>query len=149
MWWHGFVLAYFSCCSDPVYLRRLRCPGCGAVHRLKPTGYFPRFRSSIREIQESIAHRCRRGRWRPDLPRSRQRQWWHRLGRMITLMLGISFSGTFLHGFDLLMHNNVSGGVKMREKDGLKMQVKNRKKACPGYGDRAGRFSIVQPAPSS
>lgn len=107
MWWHGFVLAYFSCCPDPVYLRRLRCPGCGAVHRLKPAGYFPRFRSSIQEIQKSIAHRCRRGRWSPDLPRGRQRQWWHRLGRMIILMLGVSFSQTFLHGFDLLMQNNL------------------------------------------
>lgn len=107
MWWHGFVLAYFACLPEPVYLRRLRCPGCGAVHRLKPLGWFPRFRSSIQEIFETITHRCETGRWRPDLPRARQRQWWRRLGRMITLELGISFSPSFLSGFIELFNLNI------------------------------------------
>ena len=107
LWWHGFVLAYFSCWPEPIYLRCLRCPCCGAVHRLKPAGYFPRFRSSIREIQEAIEHRCRRGRWRPDLPRGRQRQWWRRLDRMIRLVLGISFAGPFTQAFNLLKEQNI------------------------------------------
>ena len=101
------MLAYFACWPDPIYLRRLRCPGCGAVHRLKPAGYFPRFRSSICEIQKVIEHRCRRGRWRPDLPRARQRQWWRRLGRLIPLVLGISFAGSFLTAFIQLMEQNI------------------------------------------
>jgi len=74
---------------------------------LKPVGYFPRFRSSIREIKDTIAHRCQQGRWRPDLPRARQRQWWRRLGRMITLVLGISFNGLFSQAFTLLMEQNI------------------------------------------
>ncbi|WP_457573299.1 hypothetical protein [Desulfolithobacter sp.] len=49
---------------------------------MKPAIYFPRFRSSIREIRETIALRGRKKRWQPDLPRGRQRQWWRRLGRM-------------------------------------------------------------------
>ena len=107
MWWHGFVLAYFSCCPEPVYLRRLRCPGCGAVHRLKPAGYFPRFRSLIREIKETISHRCCHGHWRPDLPRARQRQWWRRLGRNIFLVLGLGFNGSFIEAFTLLIKQNI------------------------------------------
>jgi hypothetical protein len=77
------------------------------VHRLKPFGYFPRFRSSTREIQEAIEHRCRSGRWHPDLPRGRQRQWWRRLGRLIPLVLGISFAGSFIQAFNLLEEQNI------------------------------------------
>jgi len=87
------------------------------VHRLKPAGYFPRFRSSIREIQEAIEHRSRRGRWRPDLPRGRQRQWWRRLGRLILLVLGVSFTDSFSQAFTLLMEQNIIPvtGVKLPE----------------------------------
>ena len=77
------------------------------MHRLKPAGYFPRFRSSIGEIQKTIEHRCRRGRWRPDLPRGRQRQWWRRLGRVILLALGTSFAGSFIQAFNLLKEQNI------------------------------------------
>jgi hypothetical protein len=69
---------------------------------LKPAGYFRRFRSSIQEIIDSIDTRCRHGRWHPALPRARQRQWWHRLGRMIFLILGISYVGSRLQAFNLL-----------------------------------------------
>lgn len=33
LWWHDFVLAYFSCLSEAVYLRRLRCSCCASVHK--------------------------------------------------------------------------------------------------------------------
>lgn len=45
--------------------------------------------------------------WRPDLPRSRQRQWWRRLWRMIRLMLGMSFSGGYMEGFRQLLKLNI------------------------------------------
>jgi len=77
------------------------------VHRLKPAGYFPRFRSSITEIQKAIRHRCDKRRWRPDLPRARQRQWWRRLGRLIPLVLGVSFAGSFFTAFIQLMKQNI------------------------------------------
>ena len=89
LWWHGFVLAYFSCLVEPVLLRRLRCSCCRAVHRLKPAGFWRRFRSSIDEISQSIAHRSEAGGWSPALPRSRQRQWWRRLRRMTDAVLGL------------------------------------------------------------
>jgi len=74
------------------------------VHRLKPTGYFPRFRSSIQEIQDCIEDREQTGRWRPDLPRPRQRQWWRRLGRMASLILGAGYSASPADAFNLLMN---------------------------------------------
>lgn len=46
-------------------------------------------------------------RWRPDLPRSRQRQWYRRLGRAIQMFLGLSFKGTSLEGFDRLVEDNI------------------------------------------
>jgi hypothetical protein len=107
LWWHGFVIAYFSCCPEAVYVRRLRCPCCGAVHRLKPSGYFRRFRSSIQEIKESIDQRSNKNRWRPDLPRARQRRWWRRLVRMISTVLGVSYSGSPLQAFKVFMKHNI------------------------------------------
>jgi hypothetical protein len=89
LWWHGFVLAYFSCLLEPVWLRRLRCSCCHRVHRLKPAGYWRRFRSTILEISQSISNRCASGRWGRALPRSRQRQWWRRLQRLASAALGL------------------------------------------------------------
>ncbi len=105
LWWHGFVLAYFSCLLKPVFLRRLRCSCCRAVHRLKPAGYWRRFRSTISEITQSVSHRSESGRWCRTLPRTRQRQWWQRLKRMAGAVLGFrasvfeAFGELLDHGF--------------------------------------------------
>lgn len=106
LWWHGFVLAYFSCFLEPVLLRRLRCSCCRAVHRLKPAGYWRRFRSSITEISRSISHRSASGRWCRVLPRSRQRQWWRRLQRMTGAVLGL-FCGSALAGVKALVRRGL------------------------------------------
>jgi len=102
LWWHGFVLAYFSCLSEPVFLRRLRCPCCRAVHRLKPAGYWRRFRSTILEIAQSVSHRSESGRWCRALPRMRQRQWWRRLQRMAGAVLGL-FRDSVFEAFGALL----------------------------------------------
>lgn len=104
LWWHGFVLAYFSCLLPPVFLRRLRCPCCSAVHRLKPAGYWRRFRSSITEITQSVCHRSEFGCWQPVLPRARQRQWWRRLMRLSDAVLGLLGGSTFAAYESLLNH---------------------------------------------
>jgi|JTFP01.1.fsa_nt_gb hypothetical protein len=101
LWWHGFVLAYFSCLLEPVWLRRLRCSCCHRVHRLKPADYWRRFRSSITEITQSISHRSTSVRWCRALPRCRQRQWWRRLQRMTRAVLGL-FSASGLMAFEEL-----------------------------------------------
>lgn len=107
LWWHGFVEAYLSRFARCLYLRRLYCPCCHSVHRLRPLGYWKYYRSSIREIRSVIVRRWRKKRWRPDLPRSRQRTWWRRLQRMISMLLGLCFSGGALQGFDLLLAKGI------------------------------------------
>jgi len=102
LWWHGFVPAYFSCLLEPVLLRRLRCSCCRAVHRLKPAGYWHRFRSSITEISQSIFHRSESGRWLRALPRTRQRQWWRRLQRLAGAVLGLFHGSTVTAFKDLI-----------------------------------------------
>jgi len=102
LWWHGFVLAYFSCLLEPVFLRRLRCSCCHRVHRLKPADYWRRFRSSIAEITQVISHRSASGRWHRILPRGRQRQWWRRLQRLANAILGL-FHGSALEAYESLL----------------------------------------------
>ena len=99
LWWHGFVLAYLACFAEAIFLRRLYCPKCHSVHRLRPKSHWRSFQSSINTIEQTIVHRQQTGRWRPDLPRPRQRQWWHRLRKKARLCLGLAFCGTLLDGF--------------------------------------------------
>lgn len=103
LWWHGFVLAYLSCFTEAVFLRRLFCPHCGGVHRLRPTSHWSRFQSTIKAIESTIGHRQRHGRWRPDLPRARQRQWWRRLRMKAMVCLGFSLGGSLSDAFAILI----------------------------------------------
>ena len=88
LWWHGFVLAYFSCLAEAVFLLRLRFSCCHRVHRLKPSGYWPWFRCAIADILASVSLRQDSGHWRREVW-DRQRQWWQRLWRMTTAILGV------------------------------------------------------------
>jgi hypothetical protein len=94
------VPAYFSISNDILFLRRLRCPQCGAVHRLRPKTHWRRFQTPIEAIRQAIAHRVNTHRWRADLSREGQRQWWRRLRRLVKAVVGISFAGCLLAGFD-------------------------------------------------
>ena len=107
LWWHGFVPAYFACLASAVFLRRLFCPHCRSIHRLRPISHWRRFQSSITVVGQTIAHRQGQGRWRPDLPRARQRQWWRRLARKTRLCLGLSFAGTLYDAFMALVSRGV------------------------------------------
>lgn len=84
---------------------------------MRPSGYFRRFRSSIAEIRESINMRGNKKRWRPDLPRSAQRQWWRSLWRMIWLMLGIGFQGDGITGFMQILQDNVIPVTRAAQKE--------------------------------
>lgn len=102
LWWHGFVLAFFDHLNQGVFLRRLRCPCCGAVHRLRPKAYWSRFRSSIQTIRQTIISRIKTLKWRKDLPRSRQRLWWRRFCRHAKIMIGLNWE-IFPDPFDILV----------------------------------------------
>ncbi len=103
LWWHGFVLAYMACLVESVFLRRLYCPVCRSVHRLRPDSHWSRFQSSINTITETVGYRQAHGRWRPDLPRSRQRRWWRILGRKVKFCLGLNSGLSMFDGFKALL----------------------------------------------
>lgn len=103
LWWHGFVSAYLASEPEAVCLRSLVCPHCHSVHRLRPDSHWSRFWSSIYSIKETINYRQLHGRWRPDLPRSTQRQWWWRLRRKARLCLGLNWGSCWLAAFHALL----------------------------------------------
>lgn len=102
LWGHGFVPAWFFGLPGAVLLRRYRCPDCGLVIRCRPESHWPRFQFSIDTIAGSVRRRATAGRWRPDLPRSSQRQWWRRLRRQLAAFLGLSFGDSLWAGFTRL-----------------------------------------------
>ena len=103
LWWHGFVTAYLSCFAEAVFLRRIYCPYCFSSHRLRPKIFWSRFQSSFKTIENVISYRQKHGRWQPDLPRPRQRQWWHRMRKKVKVCLGMSFSGEPSEAFALFL----------------------------------------------
>lgn len=107
LWGHGFVLCYFSCVAEGVYLKRFRCCGCKAVIKLKPCGYFNQFRTAITVIKQSIKNRIRKKRFLPGIPRERQDHWLRNLKRNISACLGEMFKSRLLEGFQKLMDMNI------------------------------------------
>ncbi|CAO0820988.1 hypothetical protein DFAR_2050005 [Desulfarculales bacterium] len=75
LWGHGFVPAYFDETPKAIWLRRLRCPDCRTVIRLRPRGYWDRLQTSVKTIRQSLSNKLARSRCDPGLPRSRQRHW--------------------------------------------------------------------------
>ena len=103
LWGHGFVDAHFDGFKTAIPLRRYRCPDCGCVIKLKPTGYFPRFQATIKRIRGSIAHRLQSGRYLDDLCRHRQRHWFQGLIRQTAARLGNPWRNRLIAAFDRLM----------------------------------------------
>jgi hypothetical protein len=103
LWGHGFVEALFDGCPDWVWLRRYRCPECGCVIRLRPSGYFKRFQASISTIRFCIAFMLCTGRWPVGISRSRQDHWLRNLSRRVCAHFGRAWLDRLLDGFDRLM----------------------------------------------
>lgn len=108
VWGHGFVLAYFDGFCEGILLRRYRCPGCGCVIRLRPSGYFPRFQASIDTIRLCLSQRLTLGRWPPGLFRSRQRHWLRALRRRTIAYLGKIWSRGLMAAFDCLLRQGAN-----------------------------------------
>jgi hypothetical protein len=91
-----------------LWLKLYRCPDCGAVHRLKPKGYFHRYRVSQEKIRDCLAGRLTTGRWPAvEIGRSRQRHWLKTLRRKVLAYLGQGFARRLLDGFDRLVDMNI------------------------------------------
>lgn len=108
LWGHGFVLCYFTCLNDGIYLKRFRCPVCGAVIKLKPYGYFNKFRTSIHTIKKSLINRVKKRRFLPDIGRNTQYYWLNNLKRNVFACLGTKFIDRLLAGFEKLITMNIN-----------------------------------------
>ena len=103
LWGHGFVAAYFDGFDQPFFLKRYRCPNCKCVLRLRPSGYFKRFQSSILTIRLSILHKTKAGHWLPGLSRSRQCHWLRSLCKRIKAYLTDTWNRGAVAAFDYLL----------------------------------------------
>ena len=103
LWGHGFVAAYFDGFDQPFFLKRYRCPDCGCVVRLRPSGYFKRFQSSIAIIRSSIAQKTKAGRWLPGPSRTRQSHWFRSLCKRIKAYLTDTWDLGAVAAFDYLL----------------------------------------------
>ena len=112
LWGHGYVESYFDGFSDPLLLKRYRCPLCACIVKLKPEGYFNRFQASIKTIRFTLSYRLKNGRWPPGL--SRQGHWLRALKRKVEAYLGKSWKLGMIEAFDHLLslgHNPVSRSI--------------------------------------
>ena len=103
LWGHGYVEAFFDGFSQALFLKRYRCPDCGCVIRLRPSGYFRRFQSSIASIRSSINHKVQSGHWLNGLSRTRQCHWLRSLCKRIKVYLTDTWDLGIVAGFDDLL----------------------------------------------
>ena len=75
VWGHGYVLRFFTHLRDGVYLKRWRCPDCGIVILMLPTGYWKGYQSSIETIFSSLKTRIQKYRWPSNISRQRGGHW--------------------------------------------------------------------------
>jgi hypothetical protein len=76
LWGHGYVLRYFDRYSDPLWVKRYRCPHCGAVHTLRPGIHYRRFQAAALVVFLSLLGHILQGSWLKSLSRQRQQYWW-------------------------------------------------------------------------
>lgn len=108
VWGHGYVEAYFDeAGSHSVFLKRYRCPECGAVIRLRPSGYWRRIQATVAAVRQCVTERIATGRWPPNSNPPRQRHWLRGLKRQVRTRLGMSYAGRIAEGFLELVRRGV------------------------------------------
>lgn len=101
------MLGYFDLFQEGVWLKRYRCPVCGAIIVVRPKGFFPRFQSPIKTILRSISLKESKGRWLEGISRSRQLHWFKALRRRVMAVFGNVWTFGLAKAFD----HFVGGGV--------------------------------------
>ena len=77
VWGHGYVTRYFEGFIYPLWIRRFRCPYCGAVCTLRPDSFVKGFRCALETILSSLVKRITDHRFQSSIPRQVQ-QYWHK-----------------------------------------------------------------------
>jgi hypothetical protein len=57
MWGHGFTSRYFQSFSDPLYMKRYRCPNCKAIVTTRPLGYWQLVRTEAEKVFDTLHYR--------------------------------------------------------------------------------------------
>jgi hypothetical protein len=108
VWGHGFVEAYLDeAGSACVLLKRYRCPECGVVIRLRPSGYWRRIQATVAAVRQCITDRLEKGRWPPGCNSARARHWLGGLRRQVRTHLGVSSAQDLAQGFSELLRRGV------------------------------------------
>lgn len=108
VWGHGFVGAYFDQAgAQCVFLKRYRCPECGVVIRMRPSGHWQRLQASIAEIRRCLWQRITKGRWPPQSNPARQRHWLRGLRRQVVAHMGMSWAERLEEGFEELLRRGI------------------------------------------
>jgi hypothetical protein len=76
LWGHGYVPRYFDGFPEPTWVKRWRCPDCGAVHTCRPASHWRRFLAPISIILASLVAKLAGLRWPHGESRQRQQYWY-------------------------------------------------------------------------
>lgn len=108
VWGHGYVEAYFDeAGSQSVLLKRYRCPQCGVVIRLRPSGYWRRIQARVATVRQWVVERLEKGRWPPGCNSARGRHWLRGLKLQVRTRLGMSYAERLAEGFAELVRRGV------------------------------------------
>ena len=78
-WGHGYVSRFFDAVAEPVWLKRYRCPECGAVHLMRARLCWRGFWASRATIVKCLRDKANGRRWDRSVSRQRQQYWWRGL----------------------------------------------------------------------
>lgn len=75
LWGHGFVLRYFFGYACGLWMKRWRCPDCGAVHTARPHEYAPGVQHPMKLQQQIIWQKLVGRPFLPEVSRQVQQHW--------------------------------------------------------------------------
>jgi hypothetical protein len=108
IWGHGYTDSLFDGYNKALPLKRYRCPCCGCVIRLRPTGYLSRFQTPIQKIRSTLSTRIKTGRWPPESSVSRAGHWLRSLKRKVFFLFGFPAGNDLIKIFDYLLLKGVN-----------------------------------------
>jgi hypothetical protein len=103
VWGHGLVAMIFEGFATALKIRRYRCPMCGCIIRLRPTGYFTRHQSETTTICGTLSYRLATGRWPAGCVANRARHWLASLRRNALAVFGIPALADLMAAFERLI----------------------------------------------
>ena len=76
LWGHGYGARFFDGVEEALWMKRWRCPDCGAVHTIRPDSHWRGFWADRATILESLKSKESGNGWLPNICRERQQYWW-------------------------------------------------------------------------